>query len=502
MCGIVATIGYTKDDVNEMLEVISHRGRDNRGIKEFKHNDKTIHLGHNRLSINDISPLGNQPMEYDGINLIVNGEIWNYPTLRKEYEERGYKFKSNSDSEIILFLYKEGELKRLDGMFSFVIYDNSKLIISRDWVGKIPLYIYNTNKYIIASELKSILTQDGINSDIKIVPKNSLIEIDLDTDKFTIHNNFYFQFSSDTTTPSSHEEVGETTFKLLERAVDKRLISDVPIATSLSGGIDSAIITYLLSQRIPNLKAYTIAFDQNSKDLQKARVCADYLGVELVEVFVPHNEEIIKQRFLDSISVIEYPSTVQMEVGILQSFIAEQMAKDGVKVAFSGEGSDESYGSYGTFRMFSKKPDWSDVRKKLFEKQHYGNLLRGNTIFMNYGTIELRCPFFDTDFLNYTTNLTDEFLADKGQWKRPLADAFRGKLPDEILDQEKRAFQKGTNFKQYIEDIILNDSNINFKGRKNMIHVIGDNFQKIHGFSHRKLKDELVSNAKGIYQWI
>ena len=502
MCGIVATIGYTKDDVNEMLEVISHRGRDNRGIKEFKHNDKTIHLGHNRLSINDISPLGNQPMEYDGINLIVNGEIWNYPTLRKEYEERGYKFKSNSDSEIILFLYKEGELKRLDGMFSFVIYDNSKLIISRDWVGKIPLYIYNTNKYIIASELKSILTQDGINSDIKIVPKNSLIEIDLDTDKFTIHNNFYFQFSSDTTTPSSHEEVGETTFKLLERAVDKRLISDVPIATSLSGGIDSAIITYLLSQRIPNLKAYTIAFDQNSKDLQKARVCADYLGVELVEVFVPQNEEIIKQRFLDSISVIEYPSTVQMEVGILQSFIAEQMAKDGVKVAFSGEGSDESYGSYGTFRMFSKKPDWSDVRKKLFEKQHYGNLLRGNTVFMNYGTIELRCPFFDTDFLNYTTNLTDEFLADKGQWKRPLADAFRGKLPDEILDQEKRAFQKGTNFKQYIEDIILNDSNINFKGRKNMIHVIGDNFQKIHGFSHRKLKDELVSNTKGIYQWI
>lgn len=502
MCGIVATIGYSKDDVNEMLEVISHRGRDNRGIKEFKHNDKTIHLGHNRLSINDISPLGNQPMEYDGINLIVNGEIWNYPTLRKEYEERGYKFKSNSDSEIILFLYKEGELKRLDGMFSFVIYDNSKLIISRDWVGKIPLYIYNTNKYIIASELKSILTQDDINSDIKIVPKNSLIEIDLDTDKFTIHNNFYFQFSSDTTIPSSHEEVGETTFKLLERAVDKRLISDVPIATSLSGGIDSAIITYLLAQRIPNLKAYTIAFDQNSKDLQKARVCADYLGVELVEVFVPQNEEIIKQRFLDSISVIEYPSTVQMEVGILQSFIAEQMAKDGVKVAFSGEGSDESYGSYGTFRMFSKKPDWSDVRKKLFEKQHYGNLLRGNTIFMNYGTIELRCPFFDTDFLNYTTNLTDEFLADKGQWKRPLADAFRGKLPDEILDQEKRAFQKGTNFKQYIEDIILNDSNINFKGRKNMIHVIGDNFQKIHGFSHRKLKDELVSNAKGIYQWI
>ena len=501
MCGIVATIGYTKSDVNEMLEAIAHRGRDNRGIKEFTYKNKTIHLGHNRLSINDISPLGNQPMEYDGIELIVNGEIWNYPQLRKEYEERGYTFKSNSDSEIILFLYKEGELKRLEGMFSFVIYDGNKLILSRDWVGKIPLYIYNTNKYIIASEIKSILTQDGID-DVKIVPKNSLIQINLDTDEFTIDKNYYFEFASETTKATSHEEVGETTFKLLESAVDKRLLSDVPIATSLSGGIDSAIITYLLAQRIPNIKAYTIAFDQESKDLQKARVCAKALGVELVEVFVPRNEEIIKQRFMESIRVIEYPSTVQMEVGILQSFIAEEMAKDGIKVAFSGEGSDESYGSYGTFRMFSKKPDWSDVRKKLFEKQHYGNLLRGNTIFMNYGTIELRCPFFDREFLNYTTNLTDEFLADKGQWKRPLADAFRGKLPDEILDQEKRAFQKGTNFKQYIEHIILNDKSINFNNRKNMIHVIGDNFQKIHGFSHKKLREEITNKNIGIYKWL
>ena len=335
MCGIVATIGYKRDDVNVMLEAIEHRGRDNRGIKEFQYNDKHIILGHNRLSINDTSPLGNQPMEWDGVELVVNGEIWNYPQLRKEYEGRGYHFKSNSDSEIILYLYKEGELKRLEGMFSFVIYDNDKLILSRDWVGKLPLYIHNTNNYIVASELKSITTQVK-SSDIKFVPKNSLVVIDLNTDNIVVHKDYYFQFSNEPTIVNSHEEVSETTFKLLETAVDKRLLSDVPIATSLSGGIDSAIITYLLSQRIPNLKAYTIAFDETSKDLQKARVCAEYLGIELVEVFVPKDEEIIKQRFLDSIRVIEYPSTVQMEVGILQSFIAEQMAKDGIKVAFSG----------------------------------------------------------------------------------------------------------------------------------------------------------------------
>lgn len=501
MCGIVATIGYTKEDVNEMLEIISHRGKDNRGIMEFQYNDKNIILGHNRLSINDTSPLGNQPMEYDGVQLVVNGEIWNYPQLRKEYEERGYTFKSNSDSEIILFLYKENELKRLSGMFSFVIYDENKLILSRDWVGKLPLYIFNNGSYIVASELKSIVnTHKG--ADIKFVPKNSLVEINLDTNKIDVHSNYYFNFSNDITNLPTREEVGKKTYQLLRDAVDKRLLSDVPIATSLSGGIDSAVITYLLSTKIPNLKAYTIAFDQSSPDLQKARVCAKHLGVELVEVFVPRDEELLKQRFIDSIRVIEYPSTVQMEVGILQSFIAEQMAKDGIKVAFSGEGSDESYGSYGMIRMFSKKPDWSDIRKKLFEKQYYGNLLRGNTIFMNYGTIELRCPFFDTDFLDFTTNLTDEFLSKGSQWKLPLADAFRPYLPEEIIEQEKRAFQKGTNFKQYIEELILNDSNINFRNRKNMLHVIGDNFEKINGFSHKKMKAELTSTNMGIYQWI
>ena len=113
MCGIVATIGYEPSDVNLMLDAIDHRGRDYRGINEFEVNDKKVVLGHNRLSINDTSSAGNQPMEYNGIWLIVNGEIWNYPELRKEYEGRGYEFKSNSDSEIILFLYKEDELKTI-----------------------------------------------------------------------------------------------------------------------------------------------------------------------------------------------------------------------------------------------------------------------------------------------------------------------------------------------------------------------------------------------------
>lgn len=498
MCGIVATIDYSKSDVSTMLDSIVHRGKDNRGIEQYD----SVVLGHNRLSINDISHAGDQPMTYENIHLIVNGEIWNYPELRKEYEERGYKFKSTSDSEIILYLFKEGELKRLDGMFSFVIYEDTKLYISRDWVGKIPLYIYDTEGVIVASEVKAIQSLHP-NVKCRIVPKNSLVEIDVETKKITVHSDYYFKFNEfdKKINVGTREDVGKKTYELLKQAVEKRLISDVPIATSLSGGIDSSVITYLLSLYIPNIKAYTVKFDEESRDLYFARMVADHLGIELVEVEIPRNPELLKQRFLESIGVIEFPSTVQMQVGILQSFIAEQMAKDGIKVAFSGEGSDESYGSYGMIRMFSKKPDFSDVRKKLFEKQHYGNLLRGNTIFMNYGTIELRVPFFDKDFLNYTTNLPNHVLSNGGQWKLPLADAFRPYLPEPVIEQEKRAFQKGTNFKTYIEELIMSDSEINFNKRKNMFHVISDNFEKIHGFSHRVMRDSIETN-KGIYQWV
>lgn len=500
MCGILATIGCDKSAVDTMLDAIEHRGRDNRGYSKILYNDSVIYLGHNRLAINDVSPAGNQPFIWDSKHLIVNGEIWNYPQLRKEYESRGYIFASNSDSEIILFLYKEGELNRLEGMFSFVIYDKDELIISRDWVGKLPLYYYTSgDTVIIASEIKAI-TSHTPAKDIHIVPKNSLVRINLQSHEVEVHSDYYFKFSSEPVVTELNTAI-KRTHEFMTNAVNKRLLSDVPIATSLSGGLDSSVITYLLSTKIPNLKAYTIKFDEKSPDLIQARLVAKHLNIQLIEVEVPKDDSILKQRFLESIRVIEYPSTVQMQVGILQSFIAEKMAEDGIKVAFSGEGSDEAYGSYGMIRMFSKKDDWSDVRKKLFEKQHYGNLLRGNTVFMYYGTIELRCPFFDTEFLNYTTNLPNNICTVGSQWKYPLAEAFRPYLPESVIDQEKRAFQKGTNFKPYIENLIMNDTTLNFKNRKKMQHVIIDNFEKMYGVNYKNIKNSIERKNEGILKW-
>jgi asparagine synthase (glutamine-hydrolysing) len=506
MCGIVAVASRNESvDVDEMLNHIAHRGRDMRSITSAKDEDNypgiTIQMGHNRLSINDVSRAGIQPMKYGELTLVVNGEIWNYPQLREEYEERGYEFQSNSDSEIVLYLYKENELKRLDGAFSFVIHDGKKLIVSRDWVGKIPLYISVDDDIIVASETKAFPTT-ALKS-LYVVPRNSLIEVDVVDHEITVDDNYYFQFKETPTKATSHKEVGEKTYELLDNAVRKRLISDVPIATINSGGIDSSIITYLLSKYIKDIKSYTINFDEESEDLKMARIMSEKTGIELVEVKVPNDPDIIKERFLQTIRAIEYPLTVQVEVGIMCSFMAEQIATDGHKVVFSGEGSDEAYGSYGMLRMFRNKPDWSDIRKNLFNKQYYGNLLRGNNIFMNYGTVEIRTPFFDTDFLNYTVNLPAEYTSEGSVWKLPLANAFRGKLPDEIIDQPKRAFQKGTNFKEYIEEVIVLDEEINFNGRNNILSVIQDNYEKIFGIRHTFFRKKLKSTPPvGIYQWI
>lgn len=497
MCGITATINQPKKITDSLLKKLEHRGRDNRGV--YEHNN--VVLGHNRLSINDLSESGNQPMFYKNLVLVVNGEVWNSPELREEYKTRGYTFQSNSDSEIILYLYEQGELNRLDGMFAFILYDKdiNKLIVSRDWVGKIPLFISITNTIVISSELESI--KSTLPSLVpNFVPVNSLITIDTNTLKVDVKNDFYFTFSDEWQDWESPKEINEFVHDTLNMAVKKRLLSDVPIATSLSGGIDSAVITYILSKHIPNLKAYTIKFDENSEDLRTARLVAKHLGIELVEVEIPKDPEIIKQRFREVIKVVSFPTTVQTQVGILQSFIAEQMAKDGIKVAFSGEGADESFGSYGKIRMFSKiDENFRKYRKYLHSIQHTSNLLRGNNIFMKFGTIELRCPFYDTKFVDTICNTTSEYLSYGEQWKSPLAEGFRGLLPDEILDQEKRAFQKGTNFKEWIEPILLEDEQINFRKRTRMIEICKDWFEKSFNYKFNKLQEDISKPT--IYKW-
>jgi asparagine synthase (glutamine-hydrolysing) len=481
MCGIVAVISDildTKNYCSKMLSAISHRGKDARNVIT----DGTVSLGHNRLAINDLSVSGEQPFKlYDGALIaysVTNGEIWNH----KEFE---FNRKSNSDCEAVLHAYMTMKMKDLDGMFSIMILHNNLLHIFRDWVGKVPLFMVKETKSIfLCSEIKGIraVTQ---NKNIKFIPKNSHVVIDvIDQTIIKIEENYFGKIGNNTNIIENFKgfsekqnkiRVAQDTYQLLDRAVEKRIISDVPIATLNSGGMDSSVITYLLSQKIKNIKCYTVKFDENSPDLKHARILADFLKIELVEVEVPRDAEEIKKRFSIVNKCIEYPSSIQTQCGIMTSYLMERIAKDGAKVVFSGEGSDESAGSYSRMQMFKNKPDWCELKKELFEKQFRGNLLRGNNIGMYFGTIETRTPFFDRDYVEYVCNLPSCFtVGAKQQRKQHLADAFRGKIPDAIIDRPKETFQSGTCFQEWFENIIINDKVLNINGRKKLFHVIKD----------------------------
>ena len=487
MCGIVAIISNREDLeelTNEMLEAIEHRGRDFRGI----YSNGRVSLGHNRLSINDLSEKGNQPFHRYKIHSITNGEIWNHEAMR--YDTNTY-YESSSDCEVIIPRYKKGRLNELDGMFSSIILDEeeNKVTLLRDWVGKIPLYMVKTgNEIFIASEIKAIrkATED---ENVKFVPKNSRVTIDIDTLEIKTEENFFGGIQPAVLDRITDERVAEFTYELLDNAVKKRTISDVPIATLNSGGIDSSVITYLLSKYIKDIKCYTVKFDEESPDLQHARLLADYLGVELIEVEVPRDPIEIKKRFNLVNRVIEFPSSVQTQCGVMTSYLMERISKDGHKVVFSGEGSDESAGSYKRMQMFKNKPDWCDLKKAFFEKQYYGNLLRGNNIGMYFGTLETRTPFFDRDYVRFVCNLGSEYTYGDGkQRKKHLAEAFRGKIPDAILDREKETFQAGTCFQDWFEKIILEDKDINFNSRTKVYHVVCDDIERQLKYSIRNAR--------------
>ena len=195
MCGIIALVGHrskvTEKNTEEVLDEMIHRGKDDRGIvsEDDEDSERRSILGHNRLAINDLSPNGKQPFKRHGVTLICNGEIWNSPDLRKKYQEKYGPYLSNSDNEVVLYAYLEDELHLLDGMFSFIIEHDGRLIVARDWMGKMPLwYAYNTQldqiHYMFSSEIKGLQKVDipkvdnvGKNT-IRLLHKNMVMILD------------------------------------------------------------------------------------------------------------------------------------------------------------------------------------------------------------------------------------------------------------------------------------------------------------------------------------
>jgi asparagine synthase (glutamine-hydrolysing) len=382
MCGINGFIkksdpGNTelKAQINTMNDLIFHRGPDDDGVFCKTTGNYALAMGMRRLSIIDLST-GKQPISNDSgtITIVFNGEIYNYQVLRNELQSKRVTFKTKSDTEVILKLYElEGEssFKKLDGMFAFSIHDNEKgkVFIARDFFGEKPLYYSKSdNQFIWASELKSLVPYLEEKPKISATGVNLFFRLTYIPPPFTIYENVhkleanhYIEYDLGTHTYSTHQiepdklsqkssidfnTAKNTTKELVRESVGSRSISDVPLGTFLSGGVDSSIISLCLAQcKEEKINTFSIGFEKKSFDeTDKSRVVSKLINSN-------HNEFIIGENDLkDSIHeiIINFDEPFS-DTAALPTHLVSKKTRERVTVALTGDGGDEMFGGYNKY---------------------------------------------------------------------------------------------------------------------------------------------------------
>lgn len=375
MCGIAGVIGEASGAIeitHLILDAMDHRGPDQHGI--WHSPSAPAVLGHRRLSILDLSEAGRQPMTdpISGCVIVYNGECYNFMELRTELEQRSRKFVSHSDTEVILAAYAEwGEnsISRLRGMFAFAIWDprDETLLLVRDRVGIKPLYITTQgHSTFFASELRSLLASGRVPREIDpagvqsylwhgfvpgpgtIVRNVHLVEpgsmLRLDRNGKVLKQRTYWQLGYDTPftpQPSSVKEARET----LEQTVSMHMVSDVPLAVFLSGGVDSSVVSALAQRNSKDrIVTFNVRFEEKAYDESAhAREVAKILGTDHHEITLTENS--FSSALPDAMDAIDQPTFDAINT----YFVSRAVREQGVKVALAGTGGDELFGGYRSF---------------------------------------------------------------------------------------------------------------------------------------------------------
>lgn len=459
MCSILAILD-TKTDINtlrkqalQMSKLLRHRGPDWSGMYS---NDKVI-MAHERLSIVDIEH-GSQPIcSEDGeLALAVNGEIYNH----KELEDAltiNYSFQTKSDCEVINALYREKGTKFLDelnGIFSFVLYDNKSncYFIARDHIGIVPLYTgYDEHgNFYVASEMKAII---NVCSTIKeFPPGHYLYSKEGEIKRYYKRDWLDFEYVKNNKTDTALLK------KSLEQAIHRQLMSDVPYGLLLSGGLDSSIIAAIAhkyaSKRIetddtddawwPSLHTFAIGLD-GSPDLEAAQKVADHIGS------IHHNFLYTIQEGLDAIRDVIYHletyDVTTVRAATPMYLMARKIRSMGIKMVLSGEGSDEIFGGY---LYFHKAPNAEALHIETVRKitqLHLFDCLRANKSMAAWG-VEARVPFLDKEFLDVAMNInpTDKLSGNGRMEKHLLRETFAEYLPESVLWRQKEQFSDGVGY--------------------------------------------------------
>lgn len=375
MCGIAGFIsfeGHNEESslrrIESMTDILTHRGPDADGF----YVDSNAALGHRRLSIIDVES-GQQPMSVlnGQVQIVFNGEIYNFQTIRSELEKTGSRFETHCDTEVILHAYLEwGDrcVEKLNGMFALAIWDSrtKKLLLTRDRVGKKPLYLlHQGDVFAFASELKSLRAGGFRLGDVDHEALDCYLTMGYVPAPKTIYRNVrklrparvlvvsgdgeqerpYWQLSFDSPREISAQQALEEFTELLDDAVQCRLVSEVPLGAFLSGGLDSSLVVSsmagLLEQRV---KTHTIGFeDSDFSEAHAARAIAEHLNAD-------HHEYNVQPNAADVLEKIAWHFDEPFaDSSALPSWYVCEMTRRSVTVALSGDGGDEAFGGY-TFR--------------------------------------------------------------------------------------------------------------------------------------------------------
>ena len=515
MCGILGG-NNEKWNYKDALNTITHRGPNGKRIV----NNNEFTLGFVRLSIIDLSENGMQPMKSvdDNVQLVFNGEIYGFKRLRSELIELGYQFKSESDTEVVLaayLLWGKDFINKIDGMFSIAIMDKRKqeLLLYRDRFGIKPLFYYsNGADFAFASEIKAII---ALSKDLNLEVDNTSIydylnfryipepktlykkifkllpgyELVFDLRKHCIiSNRSYWQLkvNSQKGSVKKRETIIEDIRYLISESVRDQLVSDVPVGTLLSGGVDSSIISYKSNQISGGIETFSIGFED--KDIDETK----YINYFLSKYPMPSNRKIfkctdIKDYYYDIKKWYDEPFA---DDSAYPTYLVSKLAKDKVTVVLTGDGSDEIFGGYARYNRMWKNdngslPDYSIIQREYGEnidsvdltwreylgidkdydrhwliKKYYNPELPPITrcqVFDMYTylpgdiltkvdrasmqvSLETRVPFLSKKIVEYAFSLTEDDRCPSGKLKGILKEAYSDVFGEDFLNRKKQGF--------------------------------------------------------------
>jgi asparagine synthase (glutamine-hydrolysing) len=380
MCGIYGYLSTKEkvapDILHSMGDSLRHRGPDGEGEEIQQSVEWGIGLGHKRLSVIDLSPAAKQPMcnEDETIWITYNGEIYNFRELRTELQRNGHRFKSNSDTEVIIHLYEERGvrcLERLNGMFAFAIWDRSEktLFLARDRIGKKPLHygLYDGG-IVFGSEIKALLKHPKIVKEIDLGSLNKYLSYEYVPAPGTIFKSIQkvrpgcfllykngevktekywdIPLSDHPISYKTEDEYVEELREILEKSVRSRLLADVPVGVFLSGGLDSSLVAAMAKRNNEDIECFSIGFDDSSFDERKyaARVAQSLHLKQNLRIFSMSE---MLANLEDLPRLLDEPLA---DASILPTYLLSKMTSEKLKVALSGDGGDELFAGYPTYQ--------------------------------------------------------------------------------------------------------------------------------------------------------